>query len=159
MLSISADLQNHIINYGMMLSSILMIVYFFSFKVDAEIWRFELTGGREKGNQKGYWIWFIIHFSITCTLMFIASANLWKQSTEVNQSTLFVLNIFIYAIYALVDLLVVDLIIYMRLKPPFMALEGLGINKDLLHHAKGFFIHMIYGSVFAFLVSLFFLGK
>ena len=157
MFTISAGLQEHIINYGLMLSSILMIIYFFSFMVDAEIWRFELTGGKEKGNQKGFWVWFIIHFSITFTLMFIASTQLWKQSLDINQTTLFVLNIFIYAMYALVDLLVVDLIIYMRLKPPFMELEGLGINKDLLHHAKGFFIHMIYGSVFAFIVSLFFL--
>lgn len=154
MLEISEELKNYILENAMYLIAILSLIKLVSFKIDSSIWAIELSEGQTKGNQKGYKIFNVIFYALVLIFFIYADNKLLEYDFRMNQATLWFVNLIIFFVYIVFDLLVIDMIIYTKIQPKFMAIKNVPWQINLIEHAKTAIMVMIFGSVFGFIASI-----
>lgn len=154
MLDISEELKNYILEHAMYLIAILSIIKLISFKIDSSIWAIELSEGKNKGNQKGYKFFNVLFYAIVLIYFMYSDGKLVEHDFRMNQATLWFVNLIIFFVYIVFDLLVVDMIIYAKIQPKFMAIKDVPWQINLIEHAKIAIMMMVFGAVFGFLASI-----
>lgn len=153
-MTIDPILQSFIVEKGLVLSAVLSSFYLLSWRLDKSIWIDQFSDNKQRGNLKGYYMFLAIQFAAVLSILIYIDDILVSGNPAFNQITLFVINLLIYGIYVLADLLVWDLLIYSKLQPKFMHLEPFGYNTSVLHHLNYTWRLALFGSVFCFLASV-----
>jgi len=153
-MNIDPILKQFIIEKGLTVSGLLSAIYLLSWRVDKTIWLAELSDNKHRGNIKGYTLYLFIFFGALLGLLIYIDNILINADVGFNQVTILVVNLLIFGIHVLTDLLLWDLVIYGRIQPKFMQLEPIGIITSLVHHLKYALRLALFGAVFCFIASV-----
>ena len=154
-MEISPVIQQFLTSYGLVMAGVLCAMQLLSWTMTPNIWVAEITDGKEKGDNKGYAMYLIIFYSIITAFLVYVDGQLLNYSINMlSQTSLFVFNLMMVGIYVLIDLIIIDLILYVRIKPGFMQLPGIAPVTDYFHHLKYAVRTFIVGGVFAFVASI-----
>jgi len=153
-MNISAELQSYIVEKGLLLSAIYIMFYLLSWRIDKNIWLSELSNGKLKENSSAYYIYLVLFFGVLVGFLNYCDTQLLSYNSSFSQVSLFVINIMIYGIYILTDLLVMDFLIYSKLQPKFMKLEEIDFVISPWHHLNYAFRYLIVGAFFSFVASM-----
>lgn len=153
-MTISSDLQNFIVEKGLLLAAIYLMMYLLSWRIDKNIWLAELSNGKSKGSTGPYYIYLLLFFGILVGFLNYCDAQLLSYNSSISQVSLFVINILIYSIYILADLLIIDFLLYSKFQPKFMEIEELGFVTSPWHHINYAMRWLIVGAFFCFVASM-----
>ena len=153
-MELSADIQEFVLSHGLTLSFVLSCMQLLSWKLSPGIWTGEITDGKNNAFSREYIFFLILFFSVQTAILIWFDKELISLNLLVNQTTLFVLNMLMFAIYVLVDLIVIDFLLYIKVKPGFMKIKGVESNYSLFHHFKYAVRLFIFGGVFCFIASI-----
>ena len=153
-MTISADLQAYIVEKGLLLSAIYLMLYMLSWRIDRNIWLLELSNGKYKGSSGSYYLYLVLFFGVLIGYLNYCDTQLLSYNSSISQVSLFVVNILIYGVYLLADLLVVDFLIYSKFQPKFMKLDEVDFVTSPWHHINYSLRWLIVGSFFCFVASM-----
>lgn len=153
-MQISDELLTFIGEKGLLLSAILSALYLLSWRLDKTMWASELSKGEIKGNSKAYTLYWVVFFAVSFIMLLQFDRQLIELDMRMNQITMLVVNCFIFGFHVLVDILVLDLLLYSKLQPRFMKIEGVDYISSSLFHLDMAWRMMLIGAFFCFLASI-----
>lgn len=153
-MNISSDLQDFIVEKGLLLSAIFLMMYLLSWRIDKNIWLPELSNGKYKGSSKSYYVYLFLFFGVLVGFLNYCDTQLLSYNSSISQVSLFVINILIYSIYILADLLIIDFLLYSKFQPKFMEIESIGYVTNPWHHLNYALRWLIVGAFFSFIASM-----
>lgn len=153
-MNISEDILYFVAQYGLILAAMLSAVVLLSWRLDPEIWVYDLTKGAKKGNTKGYRSTLILMIVVLTGFMVHADTQVIDLNPQISQSSLFVLNILMLGMYALVKFFLIDYLIYSKIKPGFMKIDDVPFETNIFFHLRLLVLNMLYGGVFCYLAAI-----
>lgn len=154
-MNISSELLDFALEKGMVLFSVLTAAYLLSLKANPDIWRLEYKGRPSQKEPRGARaVVFVVMGCILTAALVLADIELMEIAPEYPQTNLFIVNLMIFTVYNLLDLLVVDFLLHTKLKPDFMEIPDDGGSKEMVNHVGIFFRNYLYAGVLSFTASL-----
>lgn len=128
----------HIALWGIILTSASFVILFGSWIIDPKIWGADLGVERELQNRLGGVITIILLSSTQIPIIVLAISKYNLIYTDINFVFALLVSYLIYQVFNLMDLIVFDWLIYMKLKPKFMRPDYLPLADNFKKHFKDF---------------------
>ncbi|MEM8858552.1 MAG: hypothetical protein AAGD96_09530 [Chloroflexota bacterium] len=139
---------------GLITSAAFSVIVLLSWRFTPEVWLHDLTDGAVESPKTPPS--YIVFISIIATLVIGSTATAWGFAAE-NVTTFFqraLMAWLVLVILNLVDLVIIDWLIYIKMYPKFMQVEGIEPLIALWPHVRGFFIGIATGIPIALIAAL-----
>lgn len=139
---------------GLISSIIFSAIVLLSWRYTPEVWLHDLTDGAVESPRTPPA--YIVFISIIATLLIGSTASAWSFAAG-GPTTFFqrfLIGWFVIAIINLVDLVIIDWLIYIKIYPRFMQVEGVPPLNQLWPHVRGLFIGLATGVPIALIGAL-----
>lgn len=153
-MNISRELLDFCIEKGFVLFGILTPAYLLTIKANPDIWTAEYGGTSAKPPKIARVTTFIVMGLMMLAVLMIFDLELIEMSENYPQPNVFIANLIIFTVYNALDLMIVDFLLHVKLKPDFMEIPNAPNSKNLMTHFGIFFRNYIYAGVIAFLASV-----
>ncbi|MEM7125982.1 MAG: hypothetical protein AAF702_06630 [Chloroflexota bacterium] len=125
----------HILIWGGILSIASSVILFGSWWIEPRHWGHDLAAERSLQNRI---IKILILFAVQLLIMVWATIQYEQIRPELGFVMALVINYLIYQVFNLCDLIVLDWLVYMKMKPAFIRPADLPIMDDIAEHVEGF---------------------
>jgi hypothetical protein len=137
----------HILSWGGLFTFCSFIILIGSWIIDPKIWGADLNAEEKYQNKIGGLITVIILLGVQISIMTFATMKLESIAFNLSFWYALLINYLIYQIFNLLDLILFDWLIYMKVKPVFMRPNYLptadSFSKHLVDFRNGLFIALL----------------
>jgi hypothetical protein len=137
----------HVLFWGFLLTSGSFVILLGSWIIDPKIWGADLGADSQYQNKKGGLITVIMLLIFQISVMIVATQRLVLFQIHIGFWYALLINYCIYQFFNLLDLIVLDWLIYIKMKPAFMRPDYLPsaekFSKHLIDFRNGLFIALI----------------
>jgi hypothetical protein len=153
-MNISTDLLNFCIEKGFVLFGVLTPAYLLTLKANPAIWSGEYGAKTENPPKIARVVTFMVMGLMLLAMLLMFDLELIALADQYPQPNIFIANLIMFTVYRSLDLMIVDFLLHVKLKPDFMEVPGAPDSKNLMTHFGIFFRNYIYAGVIAFVASL-----
>ncbi|MEM7335009.1 MAG: hypothetical protein AAF490_23230 [Chloroflexota bacterium] len=138
---------------GLITSFVFTVIVLLSWRFTPEVWLNDLTEGEVESPRTPPS--YIVFIAILATLFIGSTATVWRLAATGTATFLqrFIVAWLVLVMLNLVDLVVIDWFIYMKLEPKFMQIEGIAPLNTLAPHIRGFGIGILTGIPIALIAA------
>jgi hypothetical protein len=140
----------HLLLFGGVLSLLSAVVLLGSWAVDPRIWGQEVGAKPEYQNRSGAALTVVILLVVQIGTMVFATSRFADVTQHLTFGRALLLNYAYYQVFNLFDLLVIDWLIYLQLKPRFMRPDYLpvaGFSEHAIGFRNGLFVALVPAAV------------
>jgi hypothetical protein len=141
----------HAVRYGALMSSVFVAIVLASYRVDKTIWLRDVSEGRLAGNEAGGFVMGLAVFATAAGFMLVACLT-WAMGQPYTYGEFVVIGFVAFQVLNLVDLLLVDGLLYHFAHPSFMRFEGVP-KVSFKRHVRDALVGIAVGAVLSALVA------
>lgn len=146
------DTIYHILIWGGLLTLVSFMIAIVAYLIDPKTMGASLGADKKYQNRIGAVLTVIIMLALFILIMVYAALYYEQIKPGISFGIALLINYFIFQIFNLADLFILDWLIYIKIKPAFMRPDYLPVADDLVKHVRAF-IKGIFIGIFPALIS------